>query len=289
MNLPVKQHIIPQTYLKYFSSDEKSIWLYQKDNKHFREQSIRKVPIVKDFYTVIDKDNNGEKLYLFEDFLAKTIEPLYRPYISKIYSGEKLNYEQKGHFAFFISAQKLRTVKMRELIINEIECAFKHGKSGDWFDKSYLNRLTQNFYEGETKITTEEFIEKSAGRLSDVSLTVSKDCFVQFLPVKISEFAEQLAELNWSYLYAPNKRSFVTTDSPVILDSEFSDSSLPFKGGIFPLTKDLALNINSEQETIRGLGASEMRKINQLLISQSHRYVFSHDERLLRSTVQKYI
>ncbi|MBP1970023.1 hypothetical protein J2Z83_002131 [Virgibacillus natechei] len=287
MNLPIKQHIIPKTYLKQFTSDDKNIWLFQKDTKHFREQSINKVPIIKDFYTVTDEENDGKKLYDFEYFLANDIEPLYQLYIEQLQRGKLLSELEKNHFAFFVSSQKLRSVSMKDKIIKEIERAFKYGEAGEWFDKTSIEQFTQHFYEDGKEITYEEFLEKSEGNLDEIPLDISKDCFVQFLPEKMKDFAETLASQNWSYLRAPKGRCFITSDNPVILDNEIGDSTFPFKGGIFPLTTQLALNINSLEEKFRVVGAKELRKINQQIIRNFDRFVFSHNEGILRSNIKK--
>ncbi|MGJ9459925.1 DUF4238 domain-containing protein [Oceanobacillus sp. CF4.6] len=289
MSLPVKQHIVPKTYLKQFTSDDQNIWLFQKDTKHFREQSISKVPIIKDFYTVTDREKGGKKLYDFEYFLANEIEPLYQPYIEQLQQSEMLNELEKKQFAYFVSPQKLRTVSMKDKIINEIERAFRYGEAGEWFDKTSVEQFTQSFYENGKEITYEEFIKKANGKLEEVSLDISKDCFVQFLPEKMIEFAETLASQNWSYLIAPKGRYFITSDNPVILDSEIEDSTFPIEGGVFPLTTQLALNINSPEEKFKVLGAKEVRKINQQIVKHADRFVFSLNESILRSNIKKHL
>lgn len=288
MNLPVKQHIIPKTYLKQFTSDDKNIWLDQKDTQHFREQSINKVPIIKDFYTVTHHEEDyDEKLYDFEYFLANEIEPLYQPYIEQLQQGKVLNELEKKQFAFFVSSQKLRTVGMKDKILKEIERAFRYGEAGEWFDKTSVEQFTHNFYEDGKEISYKEFLEKLDSNLNEVPLNVSKDCFIQFLPEKIIEFAETLASQNWSYLRAPKGRYFITSDNPVVLDSEIGDSIFPFEGGVFPLTTQLALNINSPAEKFRIVGAKEIRKVNQQIVKHSDRFVFSHNEGILRSINKK--
>ncbi|WP_408010775.1 DUF4238 domain-containing protein [Pseudalkalibacillus sp. A8] len=287
MSLPIKQHIVPKTYLKHFSSRDNNIWLFQKDTKHFREQSISKVPIIKDFYTVTDQEK-GEKLYDFELFLAKDIEPHYQPYIEHLKERKSLEGLMKQHFGYYVSSQKLRTVGMKDKIIKEIEEAFKHKKAGEWFDKTSIKQFTQDFYVGGKEITYEEFLEKSEGKLDEVSMDISKDCFVQFLPEKMVEYGETLASQNWSYLIAPKGRYFITSDNPVILDTEIDDSSFPFEGGFFPLTTQLALNINSTEERFRTIGAKEVRKVNQQIVKHADRFIFSHDERFLKNNIRKY-
>ncbi|PKR76901.1 hypothetical protein CEY16_13925 [Halalkalibacillus sediminis] len=288
MNLPIKQHIVPQTHLKQFTSGNEKIWLYQKDTKHFREQSIKKVPIVKDFYTVTDEEED-EKLYDMEHFLANQIEPLYQPYIEQLQNREMLTGLMKKQFAYYVSSQKLRTVSMKEKVISEIEIAFRKGKAGKWFDKTSIEQFTRNFYDGDEEITYEEFIERADGRLEEVNMDISKDCFVQFLPEKMMEFAGKLAEMNWSYLIASEKRSFITSDNPVVLESDIEDPAFSIDGGVFPLTPHLALNIDSSEERFKKVGGKDVRKINEQIVKHSDRFIFSHNEGFLNSNIQKFI
>lgn len=118
-----------------------------------------------------------------------------------------------------------------------------------------------------------------------MDVNVAKDCFVQFLPDKIIELAEELSSKSWGYLVAGQKRSFITSDAPVILENEFSDPSLSLEGGVFPLTPNLALNIGANKEGSRKVSAKEVRKINQLILHHSYRFVLSHDEGFLRTIV----
>src|SRR5690625_4649787 len=203
MNLPIKQHIIPKTYLKQFTKDEEKIWVYQKDIKHLRVQNINKVSIIKDFYTITDFVNGGRKLYDFEIFLANEIEPIYNPFIELLHQEKVIDETVKHQFAFFVSSQKLRTVSMKKKIIKEIENAYRFEESGEWFDKSSIELFLYNYFENGKEITYDEFVKKSNDNKGEVSVDISKDCYVQFLPDKIIEFANTLNSQSWSYLIAP--------------------------------------------------------------------------------------
>ncbi|MCM2590491.1 DUF4238 domain-containing protein [Rossellomorea marisflavi] len=288
MSHPVKQHIVPQTYLKKFSIDLKDIWVYQKDTNNFRYQRIKNVPIIKDFYTAVT--DMGEKLYDIEYLFSEDIEPDLNDYVSFFINRDfnRLTFMKKK-FAYFIASQKLRTVKMRNIIDKEIEVAFKTGEPGEWFDDYSVQEFaTTYFYKGE-KITLQEFKERADGREAEVPLNVKKDCYLQFFPDKLIRYAEELTSQSWSYLFAPQGRAFITSDNPVIIESEIDDPTFPLQGGIFPLTKEIALNLNAKEETFRTLGAKEMRKVNQQIVRNSHRFLFSHDEAFLKHNVEKYI
>ena len=288
MSLPVKQHIVPITYLKQFSFDNKDISLYQTDINEFRKQSIRKVPIVKNIYTFIDEQNNNEKLFDLEYFWSHDIEPLYTPFIEKVRTKKNFSYEEKRHYAMFISAQKLRTLKMKGEIFKEIEAFFRDNIEGKWVKESSFDLLSKEFFEGVDEISFEEFKEKSSNNFKDIPLEMANNCFIMVLINIFLKLGEELSDMNWTFLFAPEKRCFLTSDSPVLLEEDIDSPHFPFRGGIFPLTHNIALNINSESEGFRGIGASEIRRINQLIISNADRYIFSYNEHFLRNVIKKY-
>ncbi|MYL71576.1 DUF4238 domain-containing protein [Halobacillus litoralis] len=291
MNLPIKQHIVPQTYLRQFKTTspkkQEKIWVCQKESKHIREQRIAKTPVINDFYTFIDEENAGEKHYDAELLFGKDIEPLFRKSVEPLENNNMLSDYQKREFSIFVSSQKLRTVSMKEKISTEIEQAFKYGVSGEWFDSNALSIFKQEFLEGDKYITYEEFIEKSEGNFEEVSTEVNKNCFILFIPWKLIDFANEIASQNWSYLVAPKNNYFLTSDNPVILEREINDPYFPIQGGVFPLTPKLALNINSNEEKFKKIGGKHMRKINEQIIFHSDRFVYSHDEEFLKRIIRK--
>jgi hypothetical protein len=76
MNDPVKQHYVPQTYLKFFAQERKRIWeiaVADKKNKKPYLANIRDVAFEKNFYTI---EELGEQKYVYEKFYAEQVEPL---------------------------------------------------------------------------------------------------------------------------------------------------------------------------------------------------------------------
>lgn len=285
INYPVKQHIIPKTYLKHFSSGNKQIWLYQKDSSSFREQQIKNVPIINDFYTMIDKENDDQKLYILEKFLGESIEPLYTPYIKKIERGLILTNLEKKEFSFFIAAQKLRTPKMEKTIINEIENSFRNDISGYWIVASDIKKFKLDIFKDGIKANIEDYKVVVDENKENIELNIARDCYLQILPDLILKLAEKISKQKWSYLKIPLKRYVVTSDNPVIFTTETGLNGNI--GGYFPLTKQFVLNFDSYEEKVKTINLNEIKRINHLLVNNSERFVFGHNEFFLKNIIKK--
>lgn len=111
MSKPIKQHYVPQFYLKNFSVDKKSINCFDKVNIKAYSQSIRNVAQEKHFYEL-------ESLYLEDDFASLEKDVSY--YINTIVRNKKykaLNkLKQRSILALFMAAQLIRTLEARQLI-----------------------------------------------------------------------------------------------------------------------------------------------------------------------------
>ncbi|MBD1224807.1 DUF4238 domain-containing protein [Virgibacillus halodenitrificans] len=286
MNLPVKQHIVPKTYLEQFVSCNDKLWVFQKDTKSVRQQSINKVPIIKDFYTINENKATLEP-YAIENFLATELEPLYKKYVKVFNEKRVLDILEKQQFAYVIASQKMRTVGTKKKVLKEIERALLYGESGNWVDKESIKVFAQTYYDNEEEISQKDFISRTKGIMEGVSADITEDCYIQILIDKTKELGELLAVQKWSYLVAPQGRFFLTSDNPVILENEIEDRFFPIEGLIFPVTPQVLINLNLTEEKIRVAGANEVKKVNQQIINKSDRFVFSNSENLLRGNVRK--
>lgn len=234
---------------------------------------------------MIDKENDGQKLYTFEKFLGESIEPLYTPYIKKIEKGLILTNLEKKEFSFFIATQKLRTPKMEKVIINEIENSFRNGISGYWIETSDIKKFKLNIFKNEIKAELEDYKLIVNENKDKIELNIARDCYIQILPDLISKLAAKISKQKWSYLKIPLKRFVITSDNPVIFTTEtiLSESI----GGYFPLTKKFVLNFDSYEEKVKTINLNEIKQINRLLAVSSERFVFAHNEFFLKNIIKK--
>ena len=87
----VRQHFIPQCYLRNFSENEKFVFVYSKTNKNKGyPQSIAKTACQDYFYAIPDKYLNRESSpdidsnFIEKKVLAENIESLYSKLLNKI-------------------------------------------------------------------------------------------------------------------------------------------------------------------------------------------------------------
>ncbi|MEF9968221.1 MAG: DUF4238 domain-containing protein, partial [Longicatena sp.] len=127
MNNPVRQHIVPQSYLKRFSFNEKSpfyIHMQSKDSKLINNVNIMNVAVVKNFYTLDKVEDN----YAWEKFYANHIEPIMSNTLSEIIRISSLNVycseakilseSLKAKLSYVFSYQMLRDQYAREYMKN---------------------------------------------------------------------------------------------------------------------------------------------------------------------------
>ena len=104
----IKQHYVPQFYLKNFSKDEKSIYCYDKVKRKSYSQNIKNIAQGKYFY---GKDLILEKnLGYLERWGSKYINKLIETHDLNFFS----NIETKKVFADFITYQFFRTEEIRK-------------------------------------------------------------------------------------------------------------------------------------------------------------------------------
>ena len=279
---PVRQHTIPKTYLKHFSKDQNTIYLFDKEKDEIREQGIASVSIVKDIYTVVDKENE-QKLYDLEHLLADDIEPVYNPTLSFIEENKCIL--EKRHFAYFIAAQYLRSPRVKKQILQEIQNAIINGESGEIFIERDLRIFNTVFIqESGQLINFKEFIKRREEGFS-IDTKIDDSCYGQYFVNIISRISESIASQDWAFIKPPKKRNFLTSDNPYISAKDYGGSIGWFKGDIFILSKGLALVIG-DLEGWYDLNLNDVKLINNHTVKNSDRYVFSHSKELLNRFIK---
>ena len=107
----MKQHIIPKTYLSWFTNDKGLVNFFDRDNSTYKEQNPKTVTRIPDFYTLYNED--WTKNYSIEKFLSENIENYLPTLLNKIKRQEELNSDDKELLASFITFQYLRTEVFR--------------------------------------------------------------------------------------------------------------------------------------------------------------------------------
>lgn len=283
MSNPKKQHYVPQVYLKHFTDSDGFIHIYDKEKDEFRRQTPANTGYSKHFYT-IEKD--GVKDYSIEKALALHVDTLYQPVLNKIANKETLKFEDKEKLAVFVTFQYLRTPKQR---------------------KNY-HRMIDDFYKQTAKIIFE--MKKVHGMLSDIgpleienledivknerfNVDVPKEQSLQLM-LDSGRMASMISRHNFIIIEASSKSEFITSDHPYSMVKEnwspaWSGYGIMNTTKLFPLSPRYLLMLKDPGDKIMyySLNKSEVREMNMTTASWSDRFLFSSNEKLLRSLVKK--
>lgn len=298
MTNPVRQHHVPQTYLKKFSFRRKTqfkIYTLDKITKKVFEANITDVAVEKNFYTI----NNSNDNYVWEKFYAQRIEPMMEDTISKVIkltgnfliqnNTHVLNNELKSKLADTMVYQLLRGKHSREIqekilkdvapgIIDEAKSIFVE-KGNDELDK-----ILQTYQ-----------ISEDIFKLSAMQATLDAE--------RINKIASFILRRCWVIYKIIGECEFITSDNPVMFINSSSLDATPFHNGIannktvilFPLSPKLMISIYSDDIYFGVLNQHNGRmflidskkdkrfivNINKKQLEQSHRQVFGNSYKIL--------
>ena len=213
MNKPIRQHYVPQVYLKFFSQQRDKIWeinVADKNREKLYRANIRDIAFEKNFYTI---ESLGAKKYAWEQYYAEEIEPLIGKTFTSliqvctnIFTKDRqvvINNELRAKLSIIIITQLLRTPKARsqqyEISSNIFPTVIKNAKKIFYpyislAQKSRLNRL----------------------RLNDIFKEIDMQAITD--PNRISQFSQVIYDRYWIVYRNNNHQAnpFVTSDHPVI-------------------------------------------------------------------------
>jgi len=295
MNSPKRHHTLQEFYLRNFCKSGE-LWVYDIHRDEVRPQTPKNTTVRKHFYTF--EDEHGNKDYTIENILAQ-VEGIASKVIKLLLSSNVLSPSDRLELAMFAS------IMMHRIPYHLESSASLHGdllkdmtvRLGK--DKNQLEELISSF-EQETGNRIDSNIEKLADFMKSGQYEIEIDKrFVlgEMLSTSLA-VAKAFAGLDWKIIRATPKKSFITTDNPVIVLSPRDFDVSGFYGlGIltkgaekyFPLSKDLCLVMLGPGEGISFLeGSTELvRTINLRLASLANSYLIGRSPQLLESIAKK--
>lgn len=228
-NTPIRQHHVPEVYLKNFCNSSKAIAVLDKTNKRVFSTGIRAVGVEKNFYT-LDK---LEDPYYWEHIYATGIEPLMGKLISTVISHSNplvrngatiLSYSEKVQLAFIMVMQLLRGKQLREyehrFYQDYLPDAFKLAKEKFGLLSDEANRLLQVF-------SDDEYYFKQAAM------------GVAFDSKRIVQYIEILCSHRFILYRIKGNSEFITSDNPVMFLNRWTGNARPFANGLAQITTDV--------------------------------------------------
>lgn len=252
MNEPIKQHYVPQSYLRFFSQKRKTIWevvVVDKKNQKTYIANVRDVAFERNFYTV---EELGEKKYTYEVFYAEQVEPLisktFKQLISNcitVFSKDRdivISNDLRGRISIILVTQLLRTPKAR---------SYQYDISKKIFPTVIDNTVKSlsSYISPEQKKKLQTYNHDALFKEIDMSIITDVN--------RIESFTEVIFNKQW-IVYLNNdykKNPFVTSDHPVVqinmdsISTKLNDNGIARKNTIihYPINSQLMLAIYDKQ------------------------------------------
>lgn len=215
-NPPVRQHTIPDFYLRRFSDANSMVWVYDREKKELRSQPTKDTTIEKDFYTFQTK--KGRENYTIEtDILAKSIESRADKIIGNLDKGNlPLILENRRDLCEFVTMQYLRTTAFRRDVSYSYEQFSKIMLRMSFYNKERAQHTIDGYEKKTGKklgLTPEEgmeFVKKD-----DFRIEVPKEYHLSQVLESFDEFYNIFFKMNWVFVRTTRNHFFLTSDNPL--------------------------------------------------------------------------
>jgi hypothetical protein len=294
-NAPKRHHYLPEFYLRGFAP-EGALYVYDRADKAYRKQTPKNTAVESHFYTIENED--GERSAAVEELLAQ-IDGAAANAIAKVIAREVLSDDDRANLAVFVVLLRSRTP--------DYEKGYR-----EMTDK-VTREMTRLAYPDEAAVAEDiRKFEQETGKKLDVPPAIAFEMLhsqdLMYVPhrnetigamLRLStEVAPVFAEMTWTVLHAPPKRSYLTSDAPFVTypPRGWDPQGLmgvglltPGVENVVPLTSKVALAITHGDKGVRHLPASDfsVQITNHGVARRSDRYIISPSEKLLRSVVRR--
>lgn len=247
-----KQHYLPKCYLRNFSSNEKSIWTYNKEISKKFSQSIKNAGQLENFYKVSEKYlGNGIKKrdpnFIEKDFFANHVEPEFSVLLKVIkdeYCKWQINQLNKpvleeGDLQMFASLLGIQFLRL----------PYIQKKYWSHFIKSSKARLDllKSWFSAELSTATAPLNNVSISYDEAGKSIIHSSLFSD--QALVDDYQISLLNKYWVF-YVSEYETFYTSDRPIIVKPHLPNQQ-PFLEGfnmhgaeiIFPVTSSVLLSM----------------------------------------------
>ncbi len=281
-----RHHWVPKFYLKNFSiaPGGKQLYMYQASDSP-KLVSTTDIASTEDLYTF--REEEGGKTRVIEGILSEH-EDFSTPVIDNIIKNEKLpeTDEDRSQLATFVSVLKVRGPSFKEWLQNmdaeQIKLLTKIGAENPEY-------LRAKFKEAGVVFESESDFEETRKLMLDregyrVEMKGGEEhYFKQAMDLGKEMYGAFMTQKSWHLLVSPNKRHFVTSDNPVVIQ-EIEGCPSNIAGGflngtvLLPLSPKLCLalrRIPLDKEKIVLL-REDVDHINMSIARAARRQLYSH-------------
>lgn len=293
LNGPKRQHFLPRFYLDGFANDG-MLAVYDREVNEVRVQQPVNTGVIGHFYTF--EDNEGRKRFELEQMLSE-FEAKASSCICKLTAKQEISPDERANLAIFVALAAFRTPD----IVDSLKL-FNSGLIGDMTKSMFadVDQVKERMRGKPSSPTNEDDLEKEAKEIVEFvrsgkyEITTSHRWAVGMGMQMAFTVAPLLAGRNWVVIHRDSdKKSFVTTDAPVVLSTisprEPSIWGVGFGNAdamvTFPLTQSCALVMYGQEGDFqhRTVGAEQIRHCNLALADRCQRFVIGREDVLVGS------
>jgi hypothetical protein len=290
---PKRQHFLPKFYLDGFCVDGK-LAVYDRTNGLIRVAQPLNTGVIGHFYTLTDAD--GNQRFEIEKMLSEW-ESAASPIIAKLAAKELLTDDERSDLAIFVALAGFRTPEMADSL-KQMNSSVVDDCAKFMFSSVKQAKALMQASKGNTISDTQLEIEAQAlvnfVQSGNYQIT-TKHSWAVMTALKLAfKIAPILDSRQWLVLHRQNnKKSFVTTDAPLLLGTD--EIRPPSIWGIgfanpdaiitFSLTQSCALVMGGDNRGLqhREIDGELIRKINRGIASGCQRFVIGRDVALIKS------
>ncbi|MGB9465856.1 MAG: DUF4238 domain-containing protein, partial [Candidatus Acidiferrum sp.] len=275
------QHYIPKFYLKGFTDKEGALWVYEKF-KSMRKSKPKHEAHRPDYYTHSELGKRDETA---EDLL-KVIESKAAPIVCKLANPQyELTPTTVRHLLMFVGFMFVRVPNWREHMDGIAVQVARNIQLGLASDRARFHKSCAEF-EKDTGETIGDYEEMRQYVLKGDFKIEQKSTAFNICAMFMSglDLIEQLQTFGYQVLYAPNGKSFWTSDSPVftLIPDRNGQATVGMGFGwrgveaYFPLNKRACLMLRRGiQPSSAVVESGHLEQINRLTMATATRYLYS--------------
>jgi hypothetical protein len=246
-----RQHYVPQSYLRRFSEDDNSVFVFDKANNSVFESSTRNIAQERFFFELPKETIGNEDPQVLEHIFSE-MEAEYASLLDVILSSlarkRRFNPKRKTMMALFVAIQFLRTKEYRQDHAQQREAGLK--------------------------VINQE-LAKEGLRLKYGYKDEAANHFIQvFDPELLNVITRALLSHIWIVWNNKTKHPFYTSDNPVVVASAIQEPAgfaSPGVEVVLPITSKLLLSI-CDQRYFSGLSKSDCKSVSLYDVARVEHY-----------------
>ena len=280
-------HYVPQFYLKNWSEDNNTIWVYSilvpdKRVPYWENKSIEYIAKWNDFYT---RYNGAQETDDFEKWFNKEFESPAEPIINKMIGGKSLTRLEERTLSHYIFAQSVRVPAKVDKFLSQAKNAYDHAVNSLGKIKSLPKFQTSANSTG-VPLPIKVSIDREKSEV-EIKAAISKSTYLFAVKSLLTKTMPKVDYHHWHVIHAAKGISFPTSDNPVICMNYTNAQEYDFNGGwgkknaniIFPLSPEcLAFTEIGNHKDCSVLDYSEYwsKFFRKIIIEHAFRYVYAN-------------